>query len=438
MATVVQVRPDRTASAPYQSSRRHASAGVGVSAVALAGVGMATVVGRDGTFGWQVVRVIVVACLAGLAIRGLTTLPRLQRALLMTVLGLALVPVGVGIGPPHLVKSGFATLTFAGLVVLAGGAVLLVAGAVVVVGAITSWWRRVPAVLAVLVACFVLTWSVGQAVAATNTPRPTVGSTTPADRGLAYRDVTFAASDGVTLSGWYVPSRTGAAVVLLHGAGSTRSDVLDQAVVLARHGYGILLYDARGHGRSDGRAMDFGWYGDHDIAGAVAFLQRQQGVDSARIGAVGMSMGGEEAIGAAATNPSVRAVVAEGATNRVAGDRSWLSDEFGWRGSLTRGVDALTYGFADLLTDATPPISLHDAVRAAAPRPVLLIAAGAAADEARADRYIQSASPDTVELWVAPGTTHTHALISHPAEWETRVTSFLDHALGIQEGGPTP
>lgn len=79
-----------------------------------------------------------------------------------------------------------------------------------------------------------------------------------------------------------------------------------------------LLYDARG---SDGRAMDFGWYGDEDIAGATAFLSDQSDVDADRIAAVGMSMGGEQAIGAAATNMDIRAVVAEGSTNRVASDR---------------------------------------------------------------------------------------------------------------------
>ena len=57
----------------------------------------------------------------------------------------------------------------------------------------------------------------------------------------------------MTLAGWYAPSRNGAAVVLLHGAGSTRSNVLDEAVVLAEHGYGVLMLDARGHGESAGR-----------------------------------------------------------------------------------------------------------------------------------------------------------------------------------------
>lgn len=251
----------------------------------------------------------------------------------------------------------------------------------------------------------------------------------PPHRRPDHRDVEFPASDGTPLAGWYVPSRNGAAVVLLHGAGSTRSNVLDHAVVLARRGYGVLLYDARGHGDSGGRAMDFGWYGDDDIAGAVSFLLQQTEVDDRRIAAVGMSMGGEQAIGALATVDGLRAVVAEGATNRVAADKAWQSDEFGFRGALSEQLDRLTYTFVDLLTEAGRPISLHDAVRAGAPRPVLLIAAGEVPDEARAGRYIQSASPSSVALWVVPGTSHTGALATHPAEWEARVVAFLDDAL---------
>ena len=69
-----------------------------------------------------------------------------------------------------------------------------------------------------------------------------------------------------------------------------------------------------------------------------------------------------------------------------------------------------------MLTSARPPVTLHDAVDAAAPRPVLLIAAGDVPDEARAGRYIQSGAPTTVDLWVVPDTSHTHALNTHPGD----------------------
>ena len=119
-------------------------------------------------------------------------------------------------------------------------------------------------------------------------------------------------ADGVRLSAWHVPSANGAAVVLRHGATSTRSNTLDEMVVLARHGYGVLATDARGHGRSGGVAMDWGWFGDLDSAATVTYLSRRPDVDAHRIAVAGLSLGGEEALGAAAADPRIRAVIAEG------------------------------------------------------------------------------------------------------------------------------
>lgn len=284
-----------------------------VGATALAGAGLLFVVARDGAVPWRAVRFLAVAgLLAGLLLLLRRASP-CRRAASEAAAGLLFVPVGIGIGLPHLSKAGARPLTVAGLLALAGGLFLLVAGAATLVRASRRRWRPVVALSHLLLAGLV-TLTLGQAIAATNVPRTDVGATTPADRGLAYRDVEFATSDGVRLSGWLVPSKAGAAVVLLHGAGSTRSGVLDQAVVLGRAGYGVLLFDARGHGRSGGRAMDFGWRGDEDVAAAVTFLRAQPDVDDERIAAVGMSMGGEEAIGAAADDTRIKAVVAEGAT----------------------------------------------------------------------------------------------------------------------------
>ena len=392
------------------------------------GVSVAYLVARDGSPPWQILRLACVVAVTTVIWVLLGRSARGPRAGIAFAAGCLAIPVGAGIAVPHLAKAGLQPVTLAGLITLLGGLVLVGIGAATLVRVTPRWWRAavVPALLAVvLVPVPVL----GQAVAATNVPPTTVGSITPGGRGLAYDDVAFGTSDGVTLSGWYIRSANGAAVALLHGAGSTRSDVLNHAVVLTRHGYGVLLFDARGHGRSGGRAMDFGWYGDQDTGAAVSFLRSRPDVDHERIGVIGLSMGGEEAIGAAATDPRIHAVVAEGATNRVTADRDWMSDESGWRGSIQEGIEWLTYNTADLLTYADPPIALHDAVAAASPRPVLLIAGGAMADEAKAGRYIQSGSPSTVDLWVVPNTGHTAALDTQPQQWEQRVTTFLTAAL---------
>lgn len=357
---------------------------------------------------------------------------RRRWAVLAFLLGLVAFPAGVGLGLPHLAKTGLAPTTVLGLAMLVVGAVLLAVGAVGLVRARGGWWRYGVTVPGVLVAVLVATAVLGQAVALTAVPPTPVGKATPASVGLSYRDVEFPTPDGVRLSGWYVASRNRAAVALLHGAGSTRSAVLPHAAVLARHGFGVLLFDARGHGRSAGTAMDAGWYGDEDVSGAVSFLTAQPEVDASRIGAVGMSMGGEEAIGAAAADPRLKAVVAEGATNRTAQDTDWLSDVYGWRGPVTEVVHWLVYATANLLTAADQPIALRDAVAGAGGTPVLLIVGGAAPDEGHAATYIRAGASASVEVWVARGAGHVGALATHPEQWEHEVTTFLAAALGVE------
>ena len=287
-----------------------------VAATVAVGTGLMIVVGLDGSPAWQLLRLVLVAAVTAATYNALRHGDARRRAGVAFSVGLVGTTVGAGIGLPHLAKAGVHLLTVAGLFSLAGGLVLLTWGGVALVRSARPWTRCV-FVPALVAAVFAVTWSVSQAVAVTNSPPTSVGNTTPADIGLRYHDVEFETEDGVMLSAWYLPSTNRAAVVLLHGAGSTRSSVLDHAAVLAHHGYGVVLFDARGHGRSGGRAMDFGWYGDHDTSAAVTFLQSQPDVDDGRIAAVGMSMGGEEAIGAAAADARIQAVVAEGATNRV-------------------------------------------------------------------------------------------------------------------------
>lgn len=395
----------------------------GTGALAAQTAGLAVLVGIDGSTGWRVLRVLTVLVIgaAGLLVerRGGRVLGG-PVALLLGVVGLC---VGAGIGAVHLVKGDVGLAAVAGLVVLAGGGVLFGLGVGRLWRATPGWWR----LLAIPVAFVLLEFAfipLTTAVYGTNLPATPLGSVTPADRGLAYRDVRLTTADHVRLAAWYLPTRTGAAVVLLHGSGSTRASVLPQAAVLARHGYGVLLLDARGHGASGGTGMDFGWWGDRDVAAAVTWLAHRPAVDPDRIGAVGMSMGGEEALGAAASDARVRAVVTGGALWRGSMDTAWLPRTP--QGYLQRAMLAEQTAVTALLTSAPPPPPLRRSIADIAPRPVLLIASR---EELAGDRYLLDASPGTVELWELPDTPHTAGLARHPAQWEARVIGFLDRAL---------
>lgn len=348
------------------------------------------------------------------------------------VSGVLVLAVGLGLGPRHAAEEGVTPTSVLGLALVAAG-LLLLAWAVrnLLSHQRRRWWLVTIPVL--LVIAYLGTWTLGQAVAASFPPRPELGSRTPADLDLAFQSVTFPAEDGVRLSGWYLPARNGVDVVLLHGAGSTRTAVLDHAGVLNRAGYGVLLFDARGHGRSAGHGMDFGWYGESDVVGAIDFLATRSDLGTRRVGLVGLSMGGEQALGAAGVDERVAAVVAEGATNRVSEDKAFL-DRYGVRGRLQQGIDRLAYSLTGLLTDAPRPPALRDSVADAAgrekPTAFLLVTGGDRPDERHAADLIRSAAPEAVDVWTVPGADHTAGLRTAPGAWEDRVIGFLDRTLG--------
>jgi pimeloyl-ACP methyl ester carboxylesterase len=355
---------------------------------------------------------------------------RLRHPVLAAVValgvGMAAAAAGAGIGIRYLQKTGLTLETVIGLTLLALGLMLLGYAAAVAWKALHRWWRLtlVPVTLVVLV----LVASAAVAVTYAVVPPTALGAGTPADEGLQYRDVTFTTRDGVELSAWYVPSRNGAAVVLEHGSGSTRTTTIRHAGVLARHGYGVLMMDARGHGRSGGAGMDLGWYGDQDTAAAVTFLSRQHDVVPTRIGVVGLSMGGEEAIGAAGADSRIRAVVAEGATGRTAADNEDLRPA-DYASTLERGLDSYMYGLTDLLTEASPPASLRSSVAAASDTEFLLVAAGTVQKEGLAAASMRNADPQRVKVWTVPDAGHMQALGTAPFQWEHRVVGFLDKQL---------
>lgn len=401
-----------------------------VAVLVVVGAGLAVLLATDGSTTWRIVRPMVVV--AWVAIVAATT--RVQRtthgpALLVAITGCVGLVVGLAFGPRYLAVDGWSWRAVVGWSMVVAGLVGLSVGIIAGTRGLGRAGRPAAAVGLFVIAALA-TLTTAPALMAVNVP-PVAPDDPEGFAVLAGAEpVEFETEDGVSLAGWYVTSRNGAAVVLRHGAGrSTAGSVVAHADVLAHHGYGVLLTDARGHGESGGRAMDWGWFGERDTAAAVSYLTTRDDVDPDRIGVVGMSMGGEEAIGAIGADDRIAAAVAEGATVRTAGDNAWLGDVYGWRGSLQRGIDELRFGLTELLTDAPRPSTLAAAARAAAPRPILLIVAERVDDEAHAAAHIRRAAPDSVHVWTVPGAGHTDGLEVAPGEWTRRVTEFLDDAL---------
>lgn len=257
-------------------------------------------------------------------------------------------------------------------------------------------------------------------------PRFSYSSVSPADYGLENcRKVTFKSSDGLKLSGWFIPSENRAAVILVHGYGGNRLSMVSHAKTLAQHGYGVLLYDMRAHGGSEGRLFAAGWDAAGDVLGALTFLRGLARVDSKRVGALGVSVGGQVVIRAAAQADELRAVVADGANLSTLQDtlppttlKSWIFLPMNWLYDK-----AVTWH-----TGVPSPPSLAAALRDVHPRPVLLISTGKGGEQ-RVARKLYAAADEPKTLWEIPEAHHAGGWLARPEEYAENMVTFFHEAL---------
>jgi pimeloyl-ACP methyl ester carboxylesterase len=252
---------------------------------------------------------------------------------------------------------------------------------------------------------------------------PTRRAVHDADLGAPKQPVTLTTANGLRLRGWYVPSRNGAAVAVLHGTASNRLGVAEHARLLIQHGYGALIFDLEGHGESDGRSTSLPARFQQDADAALAYLQYRPDVRADRIGVIGVSLGGEVAIDAAARHPEWRATVLEGVQGGSPADMQASKPDPATYVTLT----ALS-GLGRVLGGSGPSASNPQLIERIAPRPLLLLSAGRAT-EARANEDYQRRGGRTTELWNLPDASHAAALRTDPTAYERRVIGFLARAL---------
>lgn len=280
---------------------------------------------------------------------------------------------------------------------------------------VRRWGRRVLAVTTSLVVAQLVVLPALIGLVQTHKFREAVG-----DPPRGFEPVSFTSTDGLRLAGWYHQSRNGAAVVVVSSASGDRSGSLRHATLLARNGYGVLTYDARGSGHSQGTPNGWGWQWEHDVSGAIDYLQSRPGVDPDRIGGLGLSTGADVLFDVAASHGAMRAVVADGATGRSFADRppGALGAPFAWA----------MFAAGSLFSGTTPGPALVEVVERAAPTPILLVAAGSLPMELHANERYAAAGPSTT-LWRLPEVSHTDAIEEEPAAYERRVTQHFADAL---------
>jgi dipeptidyl aminopeptidase/acylaminoacyl peptidase len=293
---------------------------------------------------------------------------------------------------------------------------------------VTAFSRRAlgfsaAAVIAVLVAATIaIAWRTSSRVTRElHPPREAVGPPI----GLPnVESIAFQSRDGVQIHGWYVAPRNKSLVILVHGYGGNRSQLLPEARALVRTGYGVLLFDLRGHGESGGDRTTLGVLEQLDLEGALDFASTRPEVHDERVGAVGFSIGAMLLAQVAARDTRVRAVVLEGGHTSLDGmirheENRWgpWSEWVAARTLLLEGVDASAVRPADVICRI-------------APRPVLIIN-GSADEDNPPDvaRALYAAACEPKELWVIPGARHREYAATAGTALDTKLVQFFDAAF---------
>jgi uncharacterized protein len=356
---------------------------------------------------------------------------RPTRLVLGVAVGLLAIGVGVVSHGLHVVNSGPDWRDVTGIGYIVGGLLLVVAGiAAVAAQRRAPWrtglvWRGAHAVgwiagAAIVAAVGVLPFAAGNM--ATHAPRWAIDE---AAVGIPHEEIRIEMRDGRKLSAWYVPSRNGAAVLLSHGSGGSRGRIPAHVRMLARHGYGVLALDNPGNGESEGHSNGLGDNAQPAIAAGIDYLEDRPDVNPKRIAGFGVSLGGEVLLDAASHDERLAAVVSDGATRPMDGDKA------NPKGTVEGALGWLTTQSVRAISGMKTSPSLIPMMPKIAPRPVLLVAGGGFPDEIKASRLYRDAGGSTVELWELPDTGHTAGLRKHPAAYERRTVGFLDRALGL-------
>lgn len=250
---------------------------------------------------------------------------------------------------------------------------------------------------------------------------------------------TVRAPDGVELRGWKIwpPSPNGDWVLLFHGVSDDRSGVLGHAEFLLRHGYSVVMMDARAHGKSGGTTATYGWKERYDTVAITNALYSTEHVR--HLFALGVSMGGAIALQSAAVEPRIEAVVAESPFANLqevsydyAGlDVSPLLGKTLFRPAVMVAMHSVTKESGFDPRDVSPE-------KAVAERSFAVLLICGTRDRRIPCRHAQriyTPARGPKQLWIVDGAGHAAALGHAPAEYERRVIAFFTQAVPSPQNG---
>ena len=246
---------------------------------------------------------------------------------------------------------------------------------------------------------------------------------TPASQGIPYEEITLTTADGLALRAWYTPPQNNAVVLVAHAHNGARPTNMHS--LFARHEYGVVSWDFRAHGESEGEVCSFGYYEVLDVEAALDFALAQPEVE--RVAAWGGSMGGATVIMAAARRSEIEAIVADSAFAALE-DELIVMIRLKW-------MRPLIQFFAEWETGASiDDLRPVDVIGQISPRPVFIIQGlSDAMVPISAGQRLYDAAGDPRTMWFEEGVGHLMMIDAFPEEYESRIIEFLDNALLLPE-----
>ena len=256
-----------------------------------------------------------------------------------------------------------------------------------------------------------------------------VSQLTPLDRGMPYEDLTATSSDGTVLRGWFIPAASSRLILVQHGYKDGLQSMLGVAQVLHRHGYQVMLMCVRAHDHSDGERLYIGQREMPDMEAWAKIAEAKPGVDPAKVGMFGVSMGGSLAIQYTSTHDDVKALVADSAF-------SSLEDTIDTSVRFFTGLPSFPFGpmirfWAEREGGFDPrAVDAKKWIGAVSPRPVLIMQGGAdRVVSVSSGQKIFDAAKEPKEFWFEPTVGHGKFLTMMPDAFEQRVVGFFDRYL---------
>jgi dipeptidyl aminopeptidase/acylaminoacyl peptidase len=284
------------------------------------------------------------------------------------------------------------------------------------------WVKLMLAMLSVLllaVAGTILFISYQQTMNYLHPPRQTSSGEYLRANGVEFQEVELLTDDNVRLSAWYTPPKNGAVILVAHGYGASRSE--HYHALFASHGYGVIAWDFRAHGESDGEFSSLGYYEVLDSKAALDFVLAQPGVE--HVGAWGGSMGAVTMIRATAQFPEIEALVADSPF-------ATLEDEMDLRVPFPV-MRSLIRFFAERESGVTVgSVRPLDDIARISPRPVFLIQGmGDGMVPLNSAERLYDSAGEPRQLWTENDVPHLNMYAFYKTRYTKRVIKFFDEYL---------